>query len=255
MTRPVDARLRVARAVSTSTETAPLPHVALQRGQLRFGNREASTLIGDELVDDDERRRVVGAHEIARVHHQRAGAAGDRRRDRRVLQLDARVVDRGAIGGDRRRSSASAFALAVSTCSRVAMPRVGEIDETLRLHVGVGRLRDVALQVRFGLRERGLERPPVEREEHLRPRVTSSPSLKPTDVSWPVIWRVNGTVDEASTVPMTRRSSGIGLLDGPCRPRPGTAGRRRPAAPRCGGCGLSRPCASSDEQPRWPTSD
>ena len=42
-----------------------------------------------------------------------------------------------------------------------------EVFHSLRNHLGVGGLRGVARQVRFGLIQRGLERPMIEREEHL----------------------------------------------------------------------------------------
>ena len=42
-----------------------------------------------------------------------------------------------------------------------------EIFHSLRNHLGVGSLRGVARQVRFGLIQRGLERPMIEREQHL----------------------------------------------------------------------------------------
>ena len=63
----------------------------LSAGELRLGHGERD-VDRRELVDDDERRRVVGANQIALVHHQGAGAPRHRRGDRRVLQLNARVL-------------------------------------------------------------------------------------------------------------------------------------------------------------------
>ena len=48
------------------------------------------------------------------------------------------------------------------------MPRSVEIADTaVACDFGVGRLRDVALQVGLRLLQRGLERPAIEREQHL----------------------------------------------------------------------------------------
>ena len=98
--RPTDGCSRSSCATRLDAQRA-LRQVLLEHRQLRFGNAERHVDRRD-LVDDDQRRRVVGAHEIALVDHQRAGAAGDRRGDRRVLELDLGVLDGGAVGADRR---------------------------------------------------------------------------------------------------------------------------------------------------------
>jgi hypothetical protein len=55
----------------------------------------------------DDRRGVVGAHQVALVHLQQAGAAADRRGDGRVVELHLGALDIGAIGGDRPSSAAA----------------------------------------------------------------------------------------------------------------------------------------------------
>ena len=101
-------------------------HVAFELGEARLGNRERD-LHRHDLIDHDERRVVVGAHEVALVHHQRAGAAGDRRLDGGVFELHLGVLERGAIGGHGGVERRQATRATVSTCSRGAMPLVGQV--------------------------------------------------------------------------------------------------------------------------------
>ena len=101
------------------------------------------------------------------MDHQRAGAAGDRRRDRRVLELNLRVLDGGAIGFDGGVQRGDAVVRAVSTCSRGRDAALGELVEALGLRLGVRRLRHVALEVGLRLLERRFERPAIELEQHL----------------------------------------------------------------------------------------
>ncbi len=67
-------------------------HVAFDRRELRFGQRERNVHRRD-LVDGDDRRRVVGANEIARVHLEQTRAAVERRGDCRVIELHAGVLN------------------------------------------------------------------------------------------------------------------------------------------------------------------
>ena len=100
-----------------STRSDPARHVAPQVRQQRFGKGERDVDRRD-LVDGDERRLIVGAHQVAGVDHQRAGAAGDRRADGGVLQLHLRVLDRGAIGGERGLERGDAGARGVALLAR-----------------------------------------------------------------------------------------------------------------------------------------
>jgi hypothetical protein len=109
---------------------------------------------------------IVGSHEVARVHHQRTGASCDRRPNRGVLQLDFRVFDGGAIsthdGIESRGGGAGRITLLARTDAAL-----DEVFHSLRDDFGVGCLRSVARQVRFGLVQRCFERPVIECEEHL----------------------------------------------------------------------------------------
>ena len=100
------------------------------------------------------------------MHHERAGASGDRRANRGVLQLDLRVFDGRAVGADDRIERGGGGARRVALLAR-ADSALDEIFHSLCNDLGVGGLRRVARQVRFGLIQRRFERPMVEREEHL----------------------------------------------------------------------------------------
>jgi hypothetical protein len=157
-------RALVVRRLGVDLEGA-LRHVLLQVGQPRLGNGERD-VDGRDLVDDHERRRVVGADEVALVDHQGAGAPRDRRRDGRVLHLHLRVVDGRAVGLDRGFEGGRARPARLELLGR-RDAAAGEVGVALRDDPGVGRLRDVALEIGLGLREGRLERPPVELEQDL----------------------------------------------------------------------------------------
>ncbi len=107
------------------------------------------------------------------------------------------VLDRGAVGVERRLERRRRRSRRVDLLLG-GDAALGEILVALRLRFRVRRLRRVALQVRLGLLERRFERPAVEREQHLA-LLTSSPSLKPTEVSSPVICARTATVEKGST--------------------------------------------------------
>ncbi len=109
---------------------------------------------------------IVCAHEIAGVHHQRSSAPGDRCANRGVLQLDFRIFDGSGVGPDDSIERGGCRARRIALLAR-ADSALDEIFHSLRDHFGVGSLRGVARQVRFGLIQRGLERSMIEREEHL----------------------------------------------------------------------------------------
>ena len=79
-------------------------------GKVAFRDREAH-INGPRLCDGDERhgvgRGVVRFDHVAALEIDRAGAAGDRRHDRRKAELHARVIRSGLAGADRIRQSAS----------------------------------------------------------------------------------------------------------------------------------------------------
>ena len=143
------------------------------------------------------------------MHHQRAGAAGNRRRDRRVLQLHARVLDRRAIGADRRVERGGAGVLRVELFVR-GDAAIDEVLVALGLRGGVGGLRLIALEVGFRLLQGGFERPPVEREEHL-PRTDVVAFLEGDGRQLAGELRVDGDVGIGSPDPMACTSSGIGF--------------------------------------------
>ncbi len=95
-------------------ELAPVA-LAAARGDVdgsRGGRRGAADL-GEELLRhreadpdrvhllDDDERGVVGLHDVAGVDAEAAGAAGERRADRAVAEIEIRALDGGAIGGHR----------------------------------------------------------------------------------------------------------------------------------------------------------
>ena len=142
-----------------------LSHVSSKVRQQRLGNAERRQ-DGRHLIDDDERKLIVGAHEVAGVHHERAGSSGDRRTNRRVLKLNFRIFHGGSVGSDDRlqRRGGGARRVALFAGSDTAFD---EIVHALCDHLGVGSLRRIALQVRFCLVERGFERTRIQRKEHL----------------------------------------------------------------------------------------
>ena len=109
---------------------------------------------------------VVGADKVALVHDQRAGAAGDRRGDGRVLQLDLRVFDGGAIGLERRFERRGAGPGLIGLLLGRDTARL-QILESRRGGLGLVRLRGVALERRLRLLQRAFERPPIQGEQRL----------------------------------------------------------------------------------------
>jgi hypothetical protein len=117
---------------------------------------------------------VVGPHEIALVHHQRARAPGDRRANRRVLELHLRILQRRLVG--------------IHSCVERGRRRLRGIDllagrdaslrqflEPLGLLRGVGGLGDIAIEIGLGLlRRSGGRRSSV---DSTCPAMTSSPSV------------------------------------------------------------------------------
>ena len=140
-------------------------HVFLQLGQTRFRNRERDRDRRD-LIDHDERRLVVGANQVALVHHQRAGASGDRRGDGRVLQLHLRVLHRRFVGIHGRISAATVGLRRIHLLAR-RDAALRQLLEPLGLLRRVGGLREIAIEVGLRLLQRRFERTPIEREQDL----------------------------------------------------------------------------------------
>jgi hypothetical protein len=159
---PVDGTVRRARWPRTQRA---LPQVAFEVRQLRFRDAERD-VDRRNPVDDDQRRRVVGPHEITLVHHERARASRDGRLDGRVLELYLRVFDGGAIrfhGRVQRRSGRSARLHFLARDQAARRERL--VASSLRS--GVRRLRQIAGEVCLNLLQRRLERTAVEGEEDL----------------------------------------------------------------------------------------
>ena len=100
------------------------------------------------------------------MHHQLAGSSGNRRQDRGEGQLHLRAGHRRAIGRNRgiegrriRRQLLELFARRDAPLRQVAI--------ALGLRLRICRLREIALEIRFGLRERRLEGPLIQTEEQL----------------------------------------------------------------------------------------
>ena len=109
---------------------------------------------------------IVGAHEIAGVYHERAGATCDGRAYGRVLQLHFRVFDSGGVGADTGFERCSRRACRVTLLAR-ADAALDEVVHALRNDLCVVQLRGIARQIRFRLMQRGFERPMIEPEQHL----------------------------------------------------------------------------------------
>ena len=82
------------RRAASSTGTGGFAEVAARNGERHVDRRD--------LIDRDERGGVVRADEIALMHTQCAGASRHRRDDARVVQVQLGVLDRGAVGQQRR---------------------------------------------------------------------------------------------------------------------------------------------------------
>ena len=100
------------------------------------------------------------------MHHQHAGAAGDRRLDRRVLELDGGVLDGRPIGADRRLERRRGRAGRVDLLAR-GDAALGELLGALRLGGGIRELRLVPRERGFSLLQRRFERTSIEREQDL----------------------------------------------------------------------------------------
>jgi hypothetical protein len=118
------------------------------------------------MPNDDQMRLIVCANEIALVHHERACSPGKRCADGRVLELHLRVFHRGGIRTHRRFERCGRCQGGVPFCAR-ADSAFDEVVEALGNGLRITRLGEVATQVRLGLAQRGLERAPVQREQHL----------------------------------------------------------------------------------------
>ena len=242
--RPLGGATVVARRQRLDVERAAAPCSAAGPAAAASGKRKRHVDRRD-LVDDDERRLIVGADQIAGVDHQRAGSAGDRRADGRVLQLHFRVLDGGAIGGDvgfeRRRGRARGVALLARDDAAL-----DELLGALHDRLGVRGLRGVALEVRFGLCSAASSG----RRSSVNsscPAWTSSPCWKLTEVSSPVICARTATVEYASTVPTTLTSSGISFST----TRSTVTGTAGAAAPGLGACAsLAEHAGSTTHEPR-----
>ncbi len=120
---------------------------------------------GLELLDHDQ-RQVVDLDHVAGVHQQPAGAAGDRRRDRRPAEVDPRLLEGRLVGlqrGPLRRRVG--LDLVVLLGGHVVLgDQVGvALDVGLRL----GGQSPVALQARPGGGHRGAVGPRVDGEQRL----------------------------------------------------------------------------------------
>ena len=125
---------------------------------------------------------------------ERARATGNRRLDRRVVELNLRVLERRPIrvdGGLERRGRGRAR-LHLLRPRRV--PRVASVWYRPACVLRVRCLREIAREVGLDLCERRLERSAIQVKSTC-PSATSSPSLKFTEVMAPVICAWTATVD------------------------------------------------------------
>ena len=181
-----------------STRSVPAAMYASARGSIASGTANDDVDRRDP-VDADDRRRVVGAHQVAGVRSRPVRPA-DRRLIVAYSQLDLRVLDVGAIGGDR----------------RLERRRVGDdlIDLLLRRDAALEQIL-VARRLRLALAACATSRSSgawaccsaassgrLSIANSTWPSLTSSPSMKCTAVSSPVTWARTVTVDAAITVPM-----------------------------------------------------
>ena len=100
------------------------------------------------------------------MDHQRAGAAGNRRGDRRVLELNLRVVDGGAVGLQRGGERLGRRPRLVGLLARRDAARQ-QVLIAGGARASVGFLRGVAREIGLRLRQRGFERPSIELEQDL----------------------------------------------------------------------------------------
>ena len=100
------------------------------------------------------------------MHLQQAGASGERRRDRGVVQLDLRVFDRGAIRADRRLERRGVGHDLVDLLAR-RDAALGQVLVSRGLGLGVRGLCLIARQRRLGLMQCRFERASIEPDQHL----------------------------------------------------------------------------------------
>ena len=94
------------------------------------------------------------------------GSAGNRRRDGRVLQLHARVLDCGAIRRQRRLQRIGRRRRRLDLLAR-GDAATGKFSSPCGLHLCVAGLRGIAFEVRLRLFQRRVERSLIELEEDL----------------------------------------------------------------------------------------
>ena len=190
-----------------------------------------------DLVDHHQ-RHVVRLHQISGVHQQVAGAAGNRRMDLAVAQVQL-GGDRPRLGRLSARRARFRWRPAWRAPIRARLARwSGLVGLRFRDHVrflqfriprrfrlGELDLRGVARQRRLRLRDRGavavyrrlrlpqriLVRPRIDQEQQIA-LWTFWPSVKATLSSWPATCDFTCTIAEASTVPTTRSSVGTDSL-------------------------------------------
>src|SRR5207253_3384783 len=87
---------------------------------------------GLQLGDDDKPVRVGRMHDVALVDESDAGPAGERRRDRRIIELSLRGLDRRLIAADLRLELSHRGALRIDLLFRGEVARC-EIAEALQV--------------------------------------------------------------------------------------------------------------------------
>ncbi len=137
----------------------------LDLGEGRVGHGEAD---GDriDLVDQHQAVGVRRAHQIARIHPAGPGASGQRRRDAGVVELDARGLDLGLVGLDRRLQHRHLGALGIQGLA-VDGAVARQFDVAGEVLAGIVQLRLVARPLGQGLGQLGLLHPVVEPRDEL----------------------------------------------------------------------------------------
>ena len=132
-------------------------------GQLVFGRRENH---GDrlDLRDGDDAGLRRGIDDVADIDQTQAGDARDRRLDGSVVELGLRIEDGGVVGRDLRGKLRHGGALGVGL---LPGGELAEFNEALQIEIGVGEIGLVLLLLRFGLVERGLERPGIDLDKQV----------------------------------------------------------------------------------------
>ena len=117
-----------------------------------------------DLIDHDERRRVVRTHQIPLVDVQGARATGNRGEDMCVLEVQAGVFNLRLIGGQGRLERQGIRGLGLVLVAGDE-PAVEEVLVPRALRLGILRLCRIPGEHGLRLLERGLEGARVEREE------------------------------------------------------------------------------------------